>query len=326
MTNGHGGLGGAVLRMKRLRKAGLVILLVVCFTVGVVVWGGHETDSDPQDIVVAKNEEQLVRQEIRQALEDRNPATSEATQLKVSTEAESVITRGAPSSPESSDCLKWCRRGDSAKTPYYVVAVLLVRIYYIDPAGLTTREMLQWLQYLRYAGVEHVYVYDAYRFKNESQVKALEPFLDSGYVTYIDWSSKAYPYSIQGTQVAAYRHCMETYGKDTVWQAAIDIDEYPFSPSDTDENFLVRFLHQFSEEHKDAAEITMLNYLFLGKPLSSEEHPLLVDRLYRRTHTPANALVKPIYMPSRLSGTQVHTHTLGGCGHYSLTPPTTGSP
>ena len=307
-------------RMKQLRKAGLVILLVVCFTVGMIVWGGHGTNSDTPGIAAMNEEEQPVsRQDSRRILEGVKTVTSEATRPRASTEEVVEATQEAVKTKDTatlSDCLKWCRRGNTAKPPYYVVAVLLVRIYYIDPAKLTTREMLQWLQYLRYAGVEHVYVYDAYVHKNESQVKALEPFLDNGYVTYIDWSSKAYPYSIQGTQVAAYRHCMDTYGKDTVWQAAIDIDEYPFSSSDTSENFLARFLHQFSDENRDAVEITMLNFLFLGKPLSEEEHPLLIDRLYRRTHRPANALVKPIYMPSRLSGTQVGTNT-----HLSLTPP-----
>ena len=295
----------------RLRKAGLALLLVVCVTTGVFVWGG-------QSISRTDEREQLQNdgiQELRRTLgEDtqRGPQNEVAQKLSdvvsptgnVRTESLSEVTVDHVDSLDPS-CLKWCHRGNSAKPPYYLVAVLLVRIYYVDPAKLTTREMLQWLQYLRYAGVEHVYVYDAYVYKNESQIKALKPFLDDGYVTYVDWSSRAYPYSIQGTQVAAYQDCMDKWGKDSVWQVAIDIDEYPFSPSDTSENFLPRFLRKFSGVNRNAAEITMLNFLFLGKPLSEVEHPLIIDRMYRRTHRPANALVKPIYMPSRLSGAQV---------------------
>lgn len=296
----------------RFRKAGLALLLVVCVTTGVFVWGGQSISRTGQSNQMEQGLNDG-RQESKRILgEDtrRGPAQTKVVQRHsdVVSPTENVQTGSVTIDHVDSldlSCLKWCHRGNNAKPPYYIVAVLLVRIYYVDPAKLTTREMLQWLQYLRYAGVEHVYVYDAYVHKNESQIKALKPFLDDGYVTYVDWSSRAYPYSIQGTQVAAYQDCMDKWGKDSVWQVAIDIDEYPFSPSDTSENFLPRFLQKFSGVNRNAAEITMLNFLFLGKPLSEVEHPLIIDRMYRRTHRPANALVKPIYMPSRLSGAQV---------------------
>lgn len=207
-------------------------------------------------------------------------------------------------------CTTWCHRGERLSPPYNLTAVLLVRIYPPDLAGLTSREMLQWLHYLRYAGFQHVYVYDAYVYKSESQEDVLTSLIQSGYVTYIDWSAYN-PYTIQGTQVAAYQDCLNRFGKDSKWQAAIDIDEYPFSPSDLEENFMERFLVKYSLNYPDVSEITMKNYLFLGKPLDNETHPLLIDRIRRRTHKPANALVKPIYKPLNVKAAQVHHNYLG---------------
>ena len=202
-------------------------------------------------------------------------------------------------------CTVWCYRGDGLKPPYLLTAVLLVRIYTTDLAKLSSREMIQWFQYLRYAGFQHVYVYDAYVKPTESQRDVIQPFVQSGFATYIDWSVHN-PYSIQGTQVSAYQDCIDKFGKDSQWQAAIDIDEYPFSPRDTNENFMARFLGEYSRNNPDVSEITMKNYLFLGKPIDDASEPLLIARIRRRTHRPANPLVKPIYKPKDIAWAQVH--------------------
>ena len=209
-----------------------------------------------------------------------------------------------------SNCGSWCRLKENSSKPFFLTAVLLVRIYVKDLAQLTTREMRQWLYYLRYAGFEHVYIYDAYVLKNESQAQALKSLIDEGFVTYVDWSHNAYPYSIAGTQHSAYQDCINRFGHETLWQSAIDIDEYPFSPTDKQPLFVQRAVKHFSEQVPDASELTMQNFLFLGKPLNDRKHPLLIDRVWRRTPGPANALVKPIYKPSHVSMAIVHHNGL----------------
>ena len=207
-------------------------------------------------------------------------------------------------------CLTWCHRGAQTEPPYFLTAVLLVRIYVSDLARLSTRELSQWLYYLRFAGFEHVYIYDAYHYKNESQQKALEPWISDGYVTYLDWSHRAKPYSIEGTQHSAYQDCIDRWGNMTTWQSSIDIDEYPFCPNDTESNFMKRFIETFSAQNAGLSQLTMQNYLFLGKPLNDSKHPLLIDRIWRRTKEPANNLVKPIYKPKHVSDAAVHHHNL----------------
>jgi len=127
-------------------------------------------------------------------------------------------------------------------------------------------------------------------------------------VTYIDWSHKAFPYSVAGTQESAYQHCFDNYGNKSVWQVSIDIDEYPFCPLDVKSNFMQRFIANYAYEQPDVSQITMQNFLFLGKPLDEAEHPLLIDRLRRRTHGVSNNLVKPIYKTKYITIAGVHHH------------------
>ena len=206
-------------------------------------------------------------------------------------------------------CLSWCNKANTG-AQYFLSAVLLVRIYSTDLAKLSTRELMQWLYYLKYAGFEHVYVYDAYVLKNESQKNALDFLIKEGFVTYVDWSHNAYPYSVTGTQESAYQHCLNNWGNQSQWQASIDIDEYPFCPQDTKPNFMQRFITEYSTQRPDVSQITMQNFLFLGKPLSDKDHPLLIDRLQRRTPKPSNALVKPIYKTIQVTEAHVHHHDL----------------
>ena len=233
-----------------------------------------------------------------------NPVTREIMKTTDGKEKNATITT------KKTNCQSWCHLKENSSKPFFLTAVLLVRIYYTDLAKLTTREMRQWLYYLRYAGFEHVYIYDAYVLKNESQALALKSLIDEGFVTYVDWSHRAYPYSIDGTQHAAYQDCIERFGHETMWQSAIDIDEYPFSPTDQQPLFVQRAVKQFSKTVPRASELTMQNFLFLGKPLDDSKHPLLIDRIWRRTHGPANPLVKPIYKPAHVSRAIVHHNAL----------------
>ena len=204
------------------------------------------------------------------------------------------------------NCL-WANR-TIPKSHYFLTAVVLLRIYKEDKANLTTRELKQWLEYMRYIGVEHVYLYDAFVSEDEAQMNEVKMFLQDNYVTYIDWHVHN-PYTISGTQVSAYQHCINHFGHENTWQAAIDIDEYPFSPVDTRPGFLSRFIKRFSEKDPTASEICMQNFLFLGKPLPLE---LLMERIWRRTPQPSNPLVKPIYKPANVRAQVHHNNVMQG--------------
>ena len=209
----------------------------------------------------------------------------------------------------AADNCRWVNR-TQVKPRYFLTAVVLLRIYKDSAAraNLTTRELKQWLQYMKYIGVEHVYLYDAFYNEDEAQAKYLNVYLRENYVTYIDWHMHN-PYTISGTQVTAYQHCIDNFGSESTWQTAIDIDEYPFSPVDKEPYFLARFVNKLSANNPKLSEISMENFLFLGKPLLRE---LLVERLWRRDKQRSNKLVKPIYKPANVRASIHHNHILRG--------------
>lgn len=208
------------------------------------------------------------------------------------------------------ECL-WVNRTKD-EPPYFLSALVLLRIFKESEkrANLTTREMKQWLEYLRYAGVEHVYLYDAFVTEDEAQKDKLEPFFQDKFITYVDWHEHN-PYTLP-MQTRGYQDCLDRFGSDSMWQTAIDIDEYPFSPSDTEPGFLTRFVENYSAKHPEVSEICMENFLFLGKPISKSERELLFERLWRRDPAPSNRLVKPIYKPGNIKAAIHHNRLIRG--------------
>lgn len=75
----------------------------------------------------------------------------------------------------------------------------------------------EWLDYHIVVGVEHFYLYN--NFSSDNYKEILEPYIQSGFVTLIDW-----PY--EQAQAQAYKHCMETYKDESNWIAFIDADEF----------------------------------------------------------------------------------------------------
>ena len=189
--------------------------------------------------------------------------------------------------------------------PYFLTAVFYIRIYEEDKSELKTSDIKHWLEYLRFAGVEHVYVYDNWLHPSEQQREALDVFIQQGYLTYTDWHDHRKP---NIWHISAYQHCIDNYGGNTTWQIAIDIDEYPFSPTDTNPGFLSRFISNFTEAHRYLSQVTMQNYLYLGEKDKSKQR--LIEQLWRRTHGPANKLVKPIYKPRDIGYAQLHHNKL----------------
>ena len=191
--------------------------------------------------------------------------------------------------------------------PYFLTSALYVRIYENDLSELTSRDVKNWLFYVRYAGVEHVYVYDLWTLPGESQREELDVFIREGFVTYFD-RHETKPFELERSQHSNYQHCIDNFGRDTVWQVAIDIDEFPFALGDTEPEFLTRYIKRYSQRYPVVSEITMANYLYLGQKNNSRE--LLFDKLWRHTHGPANYLVKPIYRPADVRKATVHHNIL----------------
>lgn len=191
--------------------------------------------------------------------------------------------------------------------PYFLTVVFTVRIYESDKSQLKSTHLKQWLTYLHYAGVEHIYLYDLWYLPGESQREELDYFIREGFLTYTD-RHDLNPFVRDKSLIPSLQQCIDEFGNETTWQAAIDIDEYPFSPEDTDPGFLYRFVKKYSEANPGVSEITMDNFIYLGQKDDTKE--LLIDKLWRHTHGPSNPLVKPIYKPADIKKAQVHHNHL----------------
>jgi len=125
-----------------------------------------------------------------------------------------------------------------------------VRIYDEDEARWTVRELKQWLHYMLLAGVEHFYVCDHYASESERLDGELSRYIDAGLVTYMPWgkNSAAGSGSPLRAQIRCYQRLVTRYRRRHRWQIAVDVDEYPFSPNDTRENFLARYLDQIPDD------------------------------------------------------------------------------
>jgi len=139
---------------------------------------------------------------------------------------------------------------------------LQVRIYNEDEARWTVRELKQWIHYMLLAGVEHFYVCDHYANESERLDNALRRYIDLGLVTYMPWgqSSRSSHGSPLRAQIHCYQRIVTRYRRRHRWQIAVDVDEYPFSPNDTRENFLVRYLEQVPD---DVSEVGGQLFIFL---------------------------------------------------------------
>ena len=132
----------------------------------------------------------------------------------------------------------------------FICITLQVRIYSEDEAHWTLRELKQWLHYMLLAGVEHFYICDHFANDSERLDGSLRRYIDAGLVTYIEWDqrSAAGSGSPLTAQTRCYQRLVRRYRRQHRWQIAVDIDEYPFSPSDTRVNFLARYLDQVPDD------------------------------------------------------------------------------
>ena len=123
-----------------------------------------------------------------------------------------------------------------SSTPYkfYLTTVIIVRIYKNDKAMWTIKQLKQWLHYLFYAGVQHVYLCDHFVQYHERLKENLRRYVDNNLLTYIEWPWNA---SIKfGNiiihQVQCYNHVICKYRSESRWQMSVDMDEYPFCEND----------------------------------------------------------------------------------------------
>ena len=190
---------------------------------------------------------------------------------------------------------------------YFLTEVLMVRIYKNDLAKWTIKELKQWLHFLFYAGVEHVYLCDHFVYQHECLKSNLSKYIENGLITYIEWPWNASNNGgkIMRHQVNCYSHVIREYIKDSEWQMSVDMDEFPVCLKDTDRLYLVRYL---LKQSVTVSQILMPNFLMLGQ--GNRSKTMTIERITRITKKVANALTKPLYKTSAIRHPNIHSHHL----------------
>jgi|CXWL01.2.fsa_nt_gi hypothetical protein len=75
----------------------------------------------------------------------------------------------------------------------------------------------EWLEFHKIVGVEHFYMFN--NFSNDNYLEILEPYIEQGIVTLIEWP-------VEQGQFSAYEYFYETYRHDTQWVSFLDLDEF----------------------------------------------------------------------------------------------------
>ena len=190
---------------------------------------------------------------------------------------------------------------------YFLTEILMARIYKNDLAKWTINELKQWLHFLFYAGVEHVYLCDHFVYHHERLDSSLSKYIENELITYIEWPWNASNNGgkIMRHQVNCYSHVIKKYGKDSMWQMSIDMDEFPVCLKDTERLYLVRYL---LKQSANVSQILMPNFLMLGQ--GNRSKTMTIEKITRITKKVANALTKPLYKISAIRHPGIHSHYL----------------
>jgi hypothetical protein len=325
-----------------MRRAlgGVAVAVAICVALLVGIGVGRESQlhvhlsrHDPPRVsaegVKAKELEKRVRA-LEQALARvapevlSPPATSAATSSTPSVPPEksprevaavfagdqSAPSASAPSVSQRSSCPSDCLFPVKKEGPFKLVAFIHVRLYKKDKQKWTSVELVQWIQYMRWAGVEKLYLHDNYSDPEERQLALLQPLIDEGFLVYTDWSHK-HPFDLDGTQMAAYRDAHAQLGQGAEWLLHFDMDEYPVDASgNATRNFLWQTFDAIRAERPRTGAILATNMVWVGQFDYSRE--LVIDRLHTRLDVKLNHLTKPVYYVPAIAGLGMHTPSVRG--------------
>lgn len=157
----------------------------------------------------------------------------------------------------------------------------------------------EWIEYYKMLGVEHFRLYN--NDSTDNYLEILEPYIQQGDVTLIDWPSNPAQLGanyewVWTTQLPALSDAISHFNGVSKWLAVIDLDEYilPFHHSN-----LISFL----EEYEYAAGVVINWHNFGTSNLHDiPSNKLMIETLTLRAHeqSPYNHPVKSILRPDRV--------------------------
>ncbi|XP_038064870.1 uncharacterized protein LOC119735236 [Patiria miniata] len=171
----------------------------------------------------------------------------------------------------------------------------------------------QWLDYHRYLGVQHVYIYDNDKPAQSTLQTSLQNYIKAGFVTLIPW---AHSTSVNKTylevQIAHENDCIWRHKHDVDWMIKIDVDEY-IQPMDARRPRIPEYLND--SLYDSVAAVRIQNWFFGHPPRIAPRGDSVIERNRWRAekHTLQNTgHDKNILRPINVHYYKIHSVKLGG--------------
>lgn len=240
------------------------------------------------------------------------------------------VRRNKPINESPSYCVHVPSKKISKENPRFkLVSSFYVRIYGNDLSELSREDLLQFLTFLKYAGVEHVYIHDNWLKEDEKIFSFLQENARLGqedsFVTWNDWHDVSAAYHekkksspgivpVYEVEVPAKRDVQKKYSSEFEWWLDMDIDEYVFFKNDMREGFLRRFVEKAERENPNVAQFMFENLLVVGYR-NRTRSPIFLQQLNHIFNSPPNPLVKTLCYGPKVNGPGMHSYSVNGATH-----------
>ena len=182
------------------------------------------------------------------------------------------------------------------------------------------RYIPHWLNYYKFLGVEHVYIYDNEREALSTLPKTSKRYVDSGFLTIIPWAHAASPNRThRELQVASENDCMWRYKHTSQWMIKVDVDEF-LQPMDPNRTKITEYLYDENYDYDKLGSLRVQSWFFCRhpkvyhlKPL--EKTPSVIERNLVRNVNPSEVNIgrdKAITRPANIHYYKIHGVKLGG--------------
>ena len=327
----------------RMKFGQLQFIFIVCVAICIVLFGSSQMLYTRMVILESKTEmmEKNLARKLEGIASSLEKLKTSSQKLENTTSSMQVvlqhrkhrdpfskwIRRNKPPEESPPYCVHLPSKTISAEYPKYrLVASFYVRIHPNDLSQLSKEDLLHFLTFLKYAGVEHVYLHDNWLVEEENLVSFLQENVRLGqpdsFVTYNDWHKVSEAYHIKKklhpnivpvyeVEVPAKEDVRVKYSSQFEWWLDMDMDEYVFFRNDVKEGFLRRFVDRMQEEQPTVAQFTFQNYLVVGHRNRSHS-PLLIQQLNHIFNSPPNRLVKTLCYGPKVKSTGMHSYSVDG--------------
>ncbi|CAI6000423.1 unnamed protein product [Closterium sp. NIES-65] len=212
------------------------------------------------------------------------------------------------------------REGEGRQWKYFLSAMAFNRAAAASAGSGSERcqaavfAIFQWIEYMRYAGTEHIYWYDCAAREAESQEAVLSVYTHAGLLTYHRLHQITPPPAgadYHFDQDSSLSHFLQHHGHESKWVAFADVDEYIFMLPDTRPGFLTRLLlrrpcaaqhsapgaagragrgrreegEAQQDDQQEATQLLLYNQFFIGYPRPPPAR-LTIERFIHRPHRP----------------------------------------